>query len=154
MSIQTVYDSSNYLETSLLILGEFIQTYMPDIDITYEIPNLDENNPITRPILWLDLMPGTNREMGMGRVIDSTHRAILKQVSVMAYWIITPELGGTGKALELSGTLEQIVPKYSNDLVEAGLRKAEVSPAANIPKGDSIYYGSRHMITFMVPMQI
>jgi hypothetical protein len=115
MSIQTIYDSSNYLETSLLILGEFIQTYMPDIYITYEIPSLDENNPITQPYLWLDLMPGTNREIGMGRAIDSDHRVILKQISVMAYWVITPDLGGTGKALELSGALEQIIPKYSND---------------------------------------
>lgn len=154
MSIQTTYDSSNYLETSLCILGEYIQTYISNIDITYEIPALDENYPIFRPVLWLDLMPGTNREAGMGRVIGSNQRAILKQVSVMAYWIITYDLGGTGKALELSGALEQIIPKYSDDLAKAGLRQPQVSPAASIPKGDSIYYGSRHMITFWVPMQI
>lgn len=154
MSITTTYDSSNYLETSLYILGEYIQTHIPDIDITYEIPTLDENYPISRPVLWIDLMPGTNKEAGMGRVVGQNKRAILKQVSVMVYWIITPELGGTGKALELSGALEQIVPKYSDDLAQAGLRNPRVSPAASIPKGDSIYYGSRHLITFWVPMEI
>ncbi|MDP4224826.1 MAG: hypothetical protein Q8910_00450 [Bacteroidota bacterium] len=136
------------------ILSEFIQTYISDIDIYFEIPTLDENIPISRPALWLDLMPGVNKETGMGRVFGSDKKAILKQVSIMAYWIITPELGGTGKSLELSGKLEQVIPKYSDELAQAELHHAKISPAASIPKGDSIYYGSRHLITYSVPMQI
>jgi len=154
MAIKTTLRTEHYIEDTLKILKEFIESYMNSttkfgIDIVFEKPVLDGNKEISKPMLFLNLLPGSFREVGLGRNISDTKKGQELAIEIFAYWIITDELGGNKRVAELAQKLVYTFLCYWKDLNKAGLRKAKVSSLAPFYKEKNMrFYGGRQLITF------
>lgn len=147
-------DKMNYLQSSIEILSQFITEHIDNIIVKNNIPLLDEGKDIAKPILFLEILPGTNQEVGMGKRAANGKRGIWKNIDMFAYWIVSDKIGGTQKLLQLAGLLEHEIPAYQHELKQQGIEKIEITPLRQIPKGNSKFYGGRHMITYRVFMEL
>jgi hypothetical protein len=150
LPITTTYNPQYFLTTSKTILTEWLLDYIGNCDITYEIPYLDESTGISRPILYLELMPGSDKPAGIGRVMSNTTRGNIYKIEFMSSWIVNNSVGGSPIVKELAENL------YYNFLVngyllgDAGLKKPKCSTLKEIPKGATEFFGGRHLITYEV----
>jgi hypothetical protein len=150
LPITTVYNPEQFLTTSSAILREWLTDYIGDVDITFEIPFLDESIGIQRPILYLELMPGSHR-FGMGKVMTNTTRGNIYKVEYMASWIVNNYIGGQPRVKELAENMYMSFLDKSKVgyLASAGLRYPKCSTLREIPKSSySEFFGGRHLITF------
>jgi hypothetical protein len=151
LPIHTVYDPEHFLTTSTAILKEWLVDYIIDVDITDEMPFLNEQTGITRPILYLQLMPGSDKS-SFGIVMSNTTRGKIYKIEFLANWIVSYSVGGTLKAKELGESLYYSFLEKTRvgALSAAKLRNVKCSTYREIPKGSTEFFGGRHLISFEV----
>lgn len=151
MAIETVFDPALNITTSYNILKEFISTYIStdEIDITDEAPRITEGFILEKPILHLEIMPGSRKQVGLGKRIGNGSKAEFKNFAYIAWWYVDDNCGGTAKSKNLGERLEYIFLEHGYELSAAGLTNPVCSNYREIPK-ESLYpvWGGRHMITF------
>jgi hypothetical protein len=147
-----VYNPQHFLTTSKSILTEWLTDYIGDVDITFELPPLDESTGIVRPILYLELMPGSDKSTGLGMVRNNTTKGNIYKIEYMAYWIVNNSIGGAPIVKELAESLYyNFLPGVNGHLLDAaGLNKPKCSTLREIPKGATEFFGGRHLITYEV----
>jgi len=151
LPITTTYNPEQFLTTSKSILQEWLIDYIGDVDITFEIPFLDESVGIVRPILYLELMPGSDKPMGLGKVRNSTTKGHIYKIEFMSSWIVNNSVGGAPKVHELGQNLYSKFLQYGYLLGIAKLKNPRCSTYRDIPKSSySEFFGGRHLITFDV----
>ena len=149
MPITTVYDSERYLTSSVQIFKEWLQDYFSDIDIMDDIPELKDEYPISRSIVHIKILPGSDRAIGLGRSIGDGKKAKIFQPEIMVNFITTQELGGAAKVREFSEILKLNILKNGYLLAQAGLQIPSCGGLRELPKASlSIYYGGRQMVTW------
>ena len=147
-------DNLNYIQSSVEILSQFINNHVSNIIVRNEMPKLDESKDIGKPLLFLEILPGSNKEVGMGRRGVNGKRGIWKNVDMFAHWIVSDKVGGTPKMLQLAGLLEHEIPTFQHELKQQGIETIRISPLRQFAKGNAKFYGGRHMITFRVFMEL
>ena len=151
MAIETQFQPCCELTTSLQILKEFIFSYMSsdEIDILMEAPKMDESFYLYKPILYVETMPGSDVNCGLGRRLPNGDRGKFHYVSLMLYWIISQDVGGMDRVRQLSDTLRYAFLTRGFELEQAGLQKATCSSLREIPQATSSpFYGGRNLVTF------
>jgi hypothetical protein len=148
LPITTIYNSEYFLTTSTAILKEWLADYI-DADITDEKPFLNESEGMSRSILYLQLMPGSDKT-GFGTVVSNTKRGKIYRIQFMANFIVNYSVGGTLKAKQLSESLYYscLNKNRVGALASAGLRNPKCSTYTEFPKGESEFFGGRHLFTF------
>jgi hypothetical protein len=150
LPITTTYNPQYFLTTSKTILTEWLLDYIGNCDITFEIPPLDESTGIARPILYLELMPGSDKPMGIGRVRNATTRGNIYKIEFMSSWIVSNSVGGSPIVKELAENLYYNFLTNGHLLEAAGLNKVKCGTLREIPKGSTEFFGGRHLITYEV----
>lgn len=152
MPITTVFNSDEYIESSLKILSEFITEYIPNITITNKRPLLDENVILEKPILYLEISNEKPLEIGLGRKIGNGKFGQNIVINIMAYWIITKEASNNiDPVLDIikkSQALKDTFVKHRDELISAGLKNPQISNFRQIP-GIKLS-GGRQLITYMI----
>lgn len=151
MAITTVYDACHELETSLQILKEFVLSYITndEIDFLSSRPTLDESVPLNKPVVYIEVLPGIDRNVGMGRKLSNGDTGKWHTMNVFFYWIITNDCGGMERVRQLSDSLRWAFFYKGNELIAAGLNKPVCSSLREIPQeNEGPFFGARHMITF------
>jgi hypothetical protein len=151
MSIETTFDPTINITSSYNILKEFITTYIltDEIDVTNEAPQVIEGFELSKPILYLEVMPGSKKKTGIGNKIGNGNKAEFKNLSYMAWWYVDNNCGGTNKSQNLGERLEYIFLHYGHELGQAGLKNWACSTYRDLPKASlSPVWGGRNMITF------
>lgn len=148
MPITTIYSSSSASKTTLAILKEFLNDYMSEIDIMLEKPDLDNEQDLERPILYLELFDGADRNTGMGNAINQTQKGQFHTFDIMAWWIITSTTGGQLKVRDLYDKMQFALKQHGDILGAAGLKRIRSSSLRDFPKaGSNLFYGGRNLIT-------
>lgn len=153
MAINTVFDptSDSYLTDSIHIFKEWVIDYLPNVDIFDDMPSLDENYPIQKIIMHIQLLPYSDKSIGIGRSKGNGKKAKIYQPELMINWITTEELGGANSIRQLSQILKKNIDKNGYLLANAGLRLPNCSGLREFPKSSSsIYFGGRQLITYSV----
>jgi hypothetical protein len=156
VAIVTVFTTEEADRTSKQILKEFILTYIPntDLDVLLTAPILNESKDITRPILYFEIYPGSNKSVGMGGRYPEGDRGKFHTINLMLNIVVTDSVGGGAKALYVSDRLDWIVETYKSVLNVAGLKKPELSPYREFPKSNyGPFYGGRRLFTCRVNMR-
>lgn len=145
-------DSSDYLVSMIEVIGNFVLAHVDEITFTPEIPMLDENTRLTKPMLYIEPIGGRNSDVGMGRRISASSRAVRKHVDMFLYWIISDDAGGEHRLMQSSGELEYVFAKYRHELRGSGFSEINLSPMHKIPRGTTQFYGGRHFLnaTFLI----
>jgi hypothetical protein len=150
LAITTIYNPQYFLTTSKTILTEWLLDYIGNVDITFEMPYLEEQHGISRPILYLELMPGSDKPMGIGRVRNNTTRGNTYKIEFMSSFIVTNSVGGAPIVKELGENLYYNFLTNGHLLGAAKLKNAKCSTLREIPKGATEFFGGRHLITYEV----
>jgi hypothetical protein len=151
MAITTVFDPALNITTSYSILKEFISTYITtdEIDIDNKAPQITEGYVLSKPILYLEVMPGSKKKVGLGNKIGNGNKGEFKNFSYMAYWFVDDNCGGTDKSQNLGERLEYMFLEHGHELGEAGLTNWACSTYRDLPKvSNNPVWGGRHLITF------
>ena len=153
MPITTKFDSDYAISTSLSILKEWISDYLStDIyDISDESVFFDENFILTKPMIHLQTMNGTNRNVGLGNTINQTQKAKIKNVDIMCWIYVDDNVGGLATSRRISDILDAAFRKNGYLLGRAGLANPRISSFREFPKDSySPVFGGRAMISFKV----
>jgi hypothetical protein len=152
LSIITVYDSNSdtYINDSIQIYKEWLSDYISNVDITDDTPVLDESYPIQRIILYIQLMPGSDRQIS-NRHAGNGMKIKKYQPEFMLNWITTNELGGANSVRQLSQILKKNTDRNGYLLGNAGLRLATCGGLREFAKSStSIYISSRQLVTYQI----
>lgn len=153
LSITTVYvpTSDLYLTDSIQIFKEWVVDYLSNIDIVDDMPILNEDYPIERIIMHIQIMPYSDKSIGIGRSKGNGKKAKIYQPELMINWITHDGLGGANNVRQLSQTLKKNIDKNGYLLANAGLRLPSCGGLREFPKSsNSIYYGGRQLIIYRV----
>lgn len=153
MAITTVFDPKDYITTGTNIIKEFIETYIPDVDVTTEMPILDENYELERPIIYLENMPTSfvERNVGMGQIGNNGRKEKKINLNIMAYVIVSYDVGGSPMAKKIGGMLYYTFFANKDDLARVGLKNPACSSFREFPKdAQSHIFGGRCLITAKV----
>lgn len=151
MAIETQYLPDQATVTSLQILKEFILTYISSdtIDITFERPTLDENYPLSKPILYFEIYPGSDRNSGLGRKLPNGDKGIFTNMSVMVWIIVDYNCGEAGQVRSLSDSLRWMFLNRGFELSQAGLKDPVCGTLREIPKESyTPFFGGRCLISY------
>jgi hypothetical protein len=153
LSITTVYDpkSDLYLTDSILIFKEWIIDYLPNIDIFDDMPILDENYQLQRIVMYIQLLPYSDKSIGIGRSKGNGKKAKIYQVELMIKWITTDDLGGANSVRQLSQILKKNIDKNGHLLAQAGLRLPTCGGLTEVPKSSSSpFFGGKQLIIYRI----
>jgi hypothetical protein len=104
---------------------------------------------ITKPIFHVEVLPGRDKECGMGRRISASARGKFHDVAVILYIVVSDNIGGMERCRSLADTLRWAFLTQGYELDQAGLSKPSISSVRELTKENyGPFYGARMMITF------
>jgi hypothetical protein len=148
--IETMFDSSQEMTSSLQILKEWILTYISidEVDFNSTRPTLTEGE-LYKPIFYYEILPGRKKNVGMGKRISQGVRGKFHDVAIMLFVVVTDSIGGIDRVRQLNDTLGWAFETRGFELEQAGLRKAEISSLRELTKENyGPFYGGRWQVTF------
>jgi hypothetical protein len=148
MAITTQFDSNDYANTLKFINGEFISTYLSDVDITYIEPTIDENNPLTlsKPLIWLQYYGDDFSEVGMGRTLTSGKKGQLGTISFWIWYYVDSFSCSETDCLRLGANVKNIYLQHVDDLNITGIKNVRVSSLRSLGNFGSTI-GARQLLT-------
>ena len=159
----TDFDVKNYIETSQLILIEWLNTYFdggthfgkvfPDCDI-FLVRKESTTSPLTKSIIKIQILPG-------GRTLTAKKRRSYKSGSEerianrkelhLALFVITDSgLGGLETLNQMSGLLEYIFLRDQIGLGSKGLHNVSISPPIVMATEDTNLFSYRYEVVMEV----
>ena len=148
MPITTKLNSESYLTDCPQILLEFIKGYIPDVDIVFTLPILDEKAELLRPILLLELRDEKGQAIGMGDVVSSNLRGEEQFLSYWAWWITMDGERKMFEVVQKAQTLKMAFLQNKGELRSAGLMNPKISNFRQI--SGYPFCGGRQLITFQI----
>ena len=153
MPITTTFSSENYISTSLAIFKEWVGDYISFDEIDYtdnDCPFFDENYVLQKPLIYLQMMPGTNNKpVGIGHVINTTQKGRKQNMEFMLYIFVDNNVGGADRCRQIAEKLQWNMMTNGYLLGHAGLKVPQLSSLREYPPDNySKVFGGRMLLTF------
>lgn len=140
-----------------MILAEFIESELDNVDIVFTYPkHLEKSGAVlSQPLLWIMELPSETLSVGCGKETGSG-KAVKKRLHFYVYIIAeNNDKYGMLAVNKLSGKLEMHFLENGNLLGAAKLRKAEITPPADVLDwANSNFVGARHGVFVEVLLKV
>lgn len=144
----TIYNSQEYLTSSIAIIREFISENIENIDVIDFDPGLSEEMDILKPILMLQVLPGFNSMIGLGNSIGSSIKGEWVNIDLLAYWILKSDCGDQNTVKQLAQKLQYLFKTKRGELKLLGIDKAQCGGITEYLKGNNVLFGGRMLISY------
>lgn len=159
----TILDVENYIETTQLILIEWLDTYFngethfekvfPACDI-FLLRKESTVSPLEKPIIKVQLLPGGRTLTGKRRrpyKSGSDERILNRKELRIALFVITDSgLGGLEKLSQIGGLLEYLFLRKEGELGGRGLHSVDISPPIILGTEETSLFSYRYEVTARV----
>lgn len=152
MPITTIFRSEFYLSDSLQIFKEWMSDYInfDEIDFSYDSPFFNENHILLKPLVYIQVMPGSNRRpIGMGKVINQTQKGQMQGMELMCWIYVNNSVGGSERCRSIAEKIQWNFMTNGHLLDSAGLDNPQISSLREYPPDSySKIFGGRMLITW------
>lgn len=153
MPITTTFVSKDYVRTSKMILAEWLLDAVENkADVTFTFPQhiQSENVLLSKPLLWLRILPGTVKNW-CGKTTGSS-KGEIRRISAELFIIASnTNEQGSDKVDELSGSIAHYLLDKGHLLGTSGLKMVKIGPPADVLEWQySNHVGVRHAVSYRV----